>query len=117
MIDKNKQYRTRDGRDVRIYATDGASEQWVHGAVENTEGWCQMTWCLDGLLSISGVKSATDLVEVKPEKWYPICRRVDASYFNTFVGRPCYGTKAEALDNRCGSGTGYVVVGAWKDET
>jgi hypothetical protein len=28
MIDINKKYRTRDGREVRIYATDGG-ERWI----------------------------------------------------------------------------------------
>ena len=32
MIDKNKQYRTRDGREVRIYATDGYGHYPVHDA-------------------------------------------------------------------------------------
>ena len=33
MIDKSKTYRTRDGREVRIYATDGVGDQAIHGAV------------------------------------------------------------------------------------
>ena len=34
MIDINKKYRTRNGREVRIYATDGWSASPVHGAIK-----------------------------------------------------------------------------------
>ena len=35
MIDMKKKYRTKDGREVRIYATDGVGHYPVHGAVNN----------------------------------------------------------------------------------
>ena len=38
MISKDKQYKTRDGREVRVYATDGAGEFPIHGAVLNDDG-------------------------------------------------------------------------------
>ena len=37
MIDKSKTYRTRDGREVRIYATDGERGLRVHGATKDSE--------------------------------------------------------------------------------
>ncbi len=64
MINKDKQYRTRDGREVRIYATDGKDSNAVHGAVFRNGMWLITTWRADGCYA--GVKSDSDLVEVKP---------------------------------------------------
>jgi len=65
MIDINKQYRTRDGKDVRIYATDGGDHP-VHGAWRNSKNnWICDTWYADGRYINSG-NSELDLVEVKP---------------------------------------------------
>ena len=64
MIDKNKQYRTRDGREVRIYATDGRGEWPVHGAVGNEDGWHPVAWRDDGRWSFG--HSGVDLIEVRP---------------------------------------------------
>jgi hypothetical protein len=57
MISKDKTYRTRDGREVRIYAIDGGGVHCVHGAVRNPEGWAMCSWSLE---------SSCDLIEVKP---------------------------------------------------
>lgn len=64
MIDKNKTYRTRDGREVRIYATDGGGNMPVHGSVMMNEGWHSCTWMSDG--TVARDKHAFDLIEVKP---------------------------------------------------
>ena len=61
MIDKSKQYRTRDGREVRIYATDGYKDYPIHGAIMD-HGWCFHYWTEDG----KGTTSRFDLIEVKP---------------------------------------------------
>jgi hypothetical protein len=70
MISKDKQYRTRDGREVRIYATDGHPDEPVHGAFKDNAGlWNQTIWRLDGTCrfgkTVSGA-SCTDIIEVKP---------------------------------------------------
>ena len=65
MIDKNKQYRTRDGREVRIYATDGDDNMPIHGAILNKHGWRVTSWTPDGLSEGVGVEGS-DLIEVKP---------------------------------------------------
>lgn len=65
MIDKSKNYRTRDGREVRIYATDGVGDHAVHGAVKHSEGWDFYTWRSNGKF-FSDVKSEDDLIEVRP---------------------------------------------------
>ena len=83
MIDIHKNYRTRDGREVRIYATDGAGDYPVHGAVHLSKGWGFKLWRSCGLVS-SVSQSSADLVEVVmlPEYWvvfydtFPPCLRL-----------------------------------------
>lgn len=48
MIDKNKNYTTMDGLEVRIYATDGTGNFPVHGAVLSNCGWILAEWSEDG---------------------------------------------------------------------
>ena len=62
MIDKNKQYRTRDGREVRIYATDGGGHKPIHGAIREGENWVAYTWLYDGVAALD----CNTLIEVKP---------------------------------------------------
>lgn len=70
MIDKSKQYRTRDGREVRIYATDGHPDEPVHGAFKDYNGqWNTSIWNLNGTCRfkkcVSG-EQCVDLIEVRP---------------------------------------------------
>jgi len=62
MIDKSKQYRTRDGREVRIYATDGGGHKPIHGAIREDENWIAYTWLYDGVAALD----CNSLIEVKP---------------------------------------------------
>jgi len=64
MIDSNKKYRTRDGREVRIYATDGAHGK-IHGAMLTEEGWEHRTWNNTGHIMLYEVHGY-DLIEVRP---------------------------------------------------
>ena len=66
MIDINKKYRTRDGREVRIYALDGGGALPVQGACRDDETgvWCLSRWTENGRISPSDFPS--DLIEVKP---------------------------------------------------
>jgi hypothetical protein len=66
MIDKSKTYRTRDGREVRIYATDGCAESPVHGAYQDKFGWRISRWFSNGEWSVTGTKDELDLIEVRP---------------------------------------------------
>jgi len=72
MIDINKKYRTRDGREVRIYATDGdGSGSAIHGAVKNFYGWVATVWNPDGKCHwgagcYGDPTPANDLIEVRP---------------------------------------------------
>jgi hypothetical protein len=65
MISKDKTYRTRDGREVRIYATDGHPSEPVHGAFQDYScAWNSCMWRHDGS-NVYGKRDA-DLIEVKP---------------------------------------------------
>ena len=64
MISKDKTYRTRDGREVRIYATDGGGDHPVHGSIKMNDGWRSCTWLSDGTVTCDA--QPCDLIEVKP---------------------------------------------------
>ena len=72
MIDINKNYMTRDGREVRIYATDGdGSGSAIHGAIKNFYGWVATVWepngkCHWGAGCYGDPTPANDLIEVRP---------------------------------------------------
>ena len=65
MIDINKKYRTRDGREVRIYATDGCGEFQIHGAIKTDIGWSCSEWKLNGQSYVNR-SGPNDLIEVRP---------------------------------------------------
>jgi len=62
MIELGKQYVTRDGREVRIYAVDGGGQFPVHGAIREGQEWVACTWLHDGVAGLH----CNALVEVKP---------------------------------------------------
>jgi hypothetical protein len=65
MIDKNKVYKTRDGREVRIYATDGGGpKKPIHGAVKDKDGWYMLAWSKNGI--VSSIDKNLDLIEDRP---------------------------------------------------
>ncbi len=71
MIDITKKYRTRDGREVRIYATDGGDlveGQTIHGAVLNGNNWVFAIWNAETGKNYanSAAISKIDLIEVRP---------------------------------------------------
>jgi hypothetical protein len=65
MIDKSKNYRTRDGREARIYATDGNELKRVHGAFKNIYSgcWTSCDWEASGS---HWRDTLLDLIEVRP---------------------------------------------------
>ena len=66
MIDINKKYRTRNGREVRLYATDGSGEWTVHGAIQGKKGqWYPHIWLSNGA-HLSYCDHDNDLIEVRP---------------------------------------------------
>jgi hypothetical protein len=65
MIDKNRTYRTRDGREVRIYAMDGGGYWPIHGAMQlSCSGWAPASWDNHGNAYNSFHRDG--LIEVRP---------------------------------------------------
>jgi len=64
MIDQTKKYRTRDGKEVRVYATDGAVPYSVHGATLNDGEWVVFTWTAGGEYA-AGSSNKRDIIEVR----------------------------------------------------
>lgn len=92
MIDPKKQYRTRDGREVRIYAVDGRKDEEVHGAFLRKGEWTPCSWNKRGLWCDGGIDTH-DLIEVKPR----IQREVWVNVYRWGISG-CYETK-ESADN------------------
>jgi len=63
-IDINKKYRTRDGREVRIYAVNGGGHWPIHGSIKDDlhPFWVQTSWDENGKYNYP----EGDLVESKP---------------------------------------------------
>jgi hypothetical protein len=84
MIDKDKQYKTRDGREVRIYATVCAGTYPVQGAIKQKDGWYLAQWKQSGK-NVGECDSSSDLIEVKPrmkiERWIAIDSQGNASMY------------------------------------
>jgi hypothetical protein len=78
MIDPKKTYRTRDGREVRIYAVDCGSDYPVHGALREDTYWEVLCWTASGHVIRDGILRDADLIEVKPrikrEVWVNVHR-------------------------------------------
>ena len=67
MININKKYRTRDGREVRIYATDGGGRNPVHGSIKEEDGWIFQVWPKSGrYFEDDDEDYRIDLIEVRP---------------------------------------------------
>lgn len=66
-IDINKKYRTRDGREVRLFTTESRNKSHtVVGEVLNREGeWWTCRWTPDGFCNEDRSSYSFDLVEVK----------------------------------------------------
>jgi hypothetical protein len=94
MISKDKQYRTRDGKEVRIYETDGIGVWAIHGAVKTDEGWWSTCWTEDGKATCSGFDAScrSDLIEVKPR----IKRTIWINIFPTIVPSAVFPNKRDA---------------------
>jgi hypothetical protein len=91
MIDPTKTYKTRDGREVRIYAVDGEGDFPVHGAVKTLTGWDAMSWSLKGATHYNNAMPVHDLIEVRPR----IKREVWVNVYPLHVS-VTYETKADA---------------------
>ena len=58
--------RTRDGREARIYATDGMGEFSIHGAILTVDGYSLEQWTTNGRHLGLSVESRGDLIPPAP---------------------------------------------------
>lgn len=59
---KPENLQTRDGREVRIYATDHVGLFCVIGAILEPHGWRLCNWTIDGWAIGVDMKSSSDLI-------------------------------------------------------
>jgi len=86
-IDINKKYKTRDGREVRIYAVDCGGHYPVHAATKGGDGWSVNKWASNGRYNTGVVASPSDLIEVKPtvkvDLWLNVDREGNAHVYSS----------------------------------
>lgn len=104
MIDKNKVYKTRDGREVRIYAVDGDGSGTIHGAIRTEAGWRIAVWTASGSYNGNNLTHDKDLIEVKPRIKREVWVNVYPDGFSDAVEVRAYYAKQyadqHALENR-----------------
>ena len=96
MIDPKKTYRTRDGREVRIYAVNAGGDKPVHGAIANKGKWDFHCWSsLGDWASQECAATPLDLIEVKPriqrEVWLNVYRDPRGGYHESKYEADRYG--------------------------
>lgn len=91
MISKDRVYKTRDGREVRIYATDGGGDYPVHGASKDSDGWEFRTWTQDGKFQ-QHEGGVSDLIEVKPriKRTVWLCVYKDRGIVTHYISKPTH---------------------------
>lgn len=104
---KPEELQTRDGRAVRIYATDGVGAWPIHGAVSHwSDGWGIESWAADGLVGGSRDHSPSDLVR-KPQRvtgWVNIYR--------SSIGTIAYPSREAAIEAATSYCRGQIYVDA-----
>ncbi len=66
-------YQTRDGRKVRIYATDGGESSTIHGAIRDLFcHWNMALWSKDGQWAGACSEHPCDLMPPKRQVWVAV---------------------------------------------
>ena len=100
MFEAGKTYRTRDGREARVYATDGGPEWPIHGAIKRDGGeWISHNWRANGRLWNKAGDSHFDLMPPKREAWVNIYPNLSN---NVFLASYLHTTRA-AADEHAGT--------------
>ncbi len=99
MISKDKQYKTREGEEVRIYATDGYGSFPIHGAILRDDGWEDQNWKDDGGFNGSR-EHPLDLIEIVPKVkvWVEYCLDENGKFYT--VVSP---TQSQYIECKAGS--------------
>lgn len=72
-IEIGKEYLTRDGKKVRIYAIDGASPKSIHGAYCIQSKWLPFAWYPKGHAMLQGFSEMDIVNEYKAPEIGSIC--------------------------------------------
>jgi hypothetical protein len=82
MISKDKQYKTRDEQEVRIYAIDGMDDYPIHGSVLTDNGWHTTIWSQKGNFNSIG-ETSLDLIEIVPKVkvWVEYCLDENGKFY------------------------------------
>ncbi len=99
IVEMGKKYKTRDGREVRIYATDGYGVHPIHGSIRarSGDGWIACMWSLSGAWCLNSEEHDNDLIEVKPR----IQREVWLNVYPSGIQHCTHDTKELADKNCC----------------
>jgi hypothetical protein len=98
MIDISKRYQTRDGRPVRIYATDGGTLFPVHGAfwIRDSQYWQITQWTADGRYDHNN-EYKRDLIEVPADNNEYKRDLIEVQVKKTFEAGKMYRTKGGSI--------------------
>lgn len=88
-VEITKEYRTRNGMDVRLYAVGTSGNFPVHGAIRATDGyWFVYAWTADGKGTINIPLHEWDLVEaparVRTTAWVRVYKVLDRYTFGVY---------------------------------
>jgi hypothetical protein len=99
-VDFTKPVKTREGREARVYATDGSGEFPVHGAVKYEKGWGLAEWKENGQ-HCTRVGCGDELVnvpeEVTEDLWLEFYHNGQADVFHTEAAARIYKASAIAI--------------------
>ena len=73
-------YKTRDGREARVYAVDGRGDFSVHGAILDKDGWSPAEWTKSGRHYGPEMVGPYDLMPPKRELWVNVYDSGAVSY-------------------------------------
>lgn len=107
MIDIKKQYKTKNGHKVRIYATDSNDTYPIHGAVFIDGVWKVTTWTVKGCYDVNGTTDNLDLIEIKPIQDKDPVYAWDDDWTHIKVAG-FYDAKNKRLFHRCGTSNGNI---------
>jgi len=100
MIDINKTYRTRDGREVRIYATDGGGRNPIHGSIKDEDGWIFQVWPKSGRYINEDEDYRIDLIEVRPRHKRTVWLNVYGGDWDAYTAESKKDADKNASDDR-----------------
>jgi hypothetical protein len=97
VIEMGKEYKTLDGREVVILATNGRGLYPVVGQVDDNGEWVHENWTADGTVFEDRRCSPGNLIEVKPvrvyERWVNVHDDGSSSWFRTCEDAAAFATE------------------------